>query len=320
MSGPFVIVRCYEELNQYLPAECAKKDFSHPCRPGMTLGDLLGELGVPESEVDLALIDGESVGLGIILRGGERVSLYPIFESLDIREATGVRPVPLRLQRGPHLYSLHPWNLSPVEARELQIRLRERVVARDALGEIRFVAGMDVGFESDGSAARAAVALLRFPDLSLAEHAVARKAVEFPYVPGLLSFREAPAILEALGRLRRTPDLLICDGQGYAHPRRFGLACHLGVIADIPSIGAAKSRLIGTHARLPQPRGSWVPLLDGAETVGAVLRTRSGVSPLFVSIGHRISLETAIRYVLRCAPRYRLPETTRCAHRLASGS
>jgi deoxyribonuclease V len=138
-------------------------------------------------------------------------------------------------------------------------------------------------------------------------------------VPGLLSFRETPAVLEALGRLSERPDLLLCDGQGYAHPRRFGLACHLGVLTGLPSIGVAKSRLIGTHGALPKEKGAWVPLLDGDEAVGAVLRTRDGVAPLYVSIGHRVSLPTAIRWVLACTTRYRLPETTRQAHRLASG-
>ncbi|MGD8673007.1 MAG: endonuclease V, partial [Thiogranum sp.] len=134
-----------------------------------------------------------------------------------------------------------------------------------------------------------------------------------------LSFREVPAVLEALGTLASRPDLILCDGQGLAHPRRFGLACHLGVLTDIPTIGVAKSRLVGEHGALPPQKGSWVPLMDKGETIGAVLRTRDNVSPVYVSIGHRTSLATAIDYVLRCTPRYRLPETTRRAHRLASG-
>lgn len=213
----------------------------------------------------------------------------------------------------------HPWNVTPVEAREIQLRWRDRVASVDDFGTVRRVAGLDVGFENGGKVARAAVAVLDFPSLALVDSAVAREPTRFPYVPGLLSFREVPACLAALDRLRAAPDLLLCDGQGYAHPRRFGLACHLGVLADLPSIGVAKSRLIGVHEDPAAPRGSWVPLLDGGETIGVVLRTRDGVAPLYVSIGHRISLDSAVRWALACTPRYRLPETTRRAHRLASG-
>lgn len=213
----------------------------------------------------------------------------------------------------------HAWDVTPAQARAIQLEGRTRVVAQDRLGEVRRVAGVDVGFEEGGAVTRAAVAVLGLPTLALIESAVVRRPTGFPYVPGLLSFREVPAVLEALARLAEPPDLLLCDGQGLAHPRRFGLACHLGVLADLPSIGVAKSRLIGTHDSLPEPRGAWVPLLDDGEMIGAVLRTRCGVAPLYVSIGHRISLPTAIRWVLACTTRYRLPETTRQAHRLASG-
>jgi deoxyribonuclease V len=213
----------------------------------------------------------------------------------------------------------HPWDVTPAQARSIQLQGRGRVIAEDRLGDVRRVAGIDVGFEQDGAISRAAVAVLDFPELRLVESAVARLPTSFPYVPGLLSFRETPAVLEALGRLSVRPDLLLCDGQGYAHPRRFGLACHLGVLTGLPSIGVAKSRLIGTHDALPEQKGAWVPLLDGDETIGAVLRTRTAVAPLYVSIGHRVSLPTAIRWVLTCTTRYRLPETTRHAHRLASG-
>jgi deoxyribonuclease V len=134
-----------------------------------------------------------------------------------------------------------------------------------------------------------------------------------------LSFRETPAVLDALHKLRRQPDLLICDGQGVAHPRRFGLACHIGILEGLPSIGVAKKRLLGSHDPLRDERGAWQPLVDGGEVIGAVLRTRVGVKPVYVSVGHRVRLETAIEYVQRCTLRYRLPETTRWAHRLASG-
>jgi deoxyribonuclease V len=213
----------------------------------------------------------------------------------------------------------HRWDVTPEEARRIQDAGRALVIAEDRLGPIGRVAGIDVGFEQDGRIARAAVAVLDFPSLAPLESASARRPAVFPYVPGLLSFREIPVVLDALGLLRSPPDLLVCDGQGLAHPRRFGLACHLGVLTGLPSIGAAKSRLLGTHAALPSARGAWVPLVDRGETVGAVLRTRTGVSPLYVSVGHRLSLATAIALVLACAPRYRLPETTRRAHRLASG-
>ncbi|HLF96060.1 MAG TPA: deoxyribonuclease V [Methylococcaceae bacterium] len=215
---------------------------------------------------------------------------------------------------------VHPWDLTPRDAIALQKRLRERVVAADDLPKrIEYIAGVDVGFEDDGRVTRAAVAVLRYPELTLADHAVARLPTAFPYVPGLLSFRELPAVLEAIRRLSIRPDLFLCDGQGLAHPRRFGIACHLGVLLDAPSIGVAKTRLCGTFREPPERRGFWSPLQEHGEVIGAVLRTRERVKPLFVSVGHRLALETAIHWVLACTTRYRLPETTRQAHRLASG-
>lgn len=213
----------------------------------------------------------------------------------------------------------HPWDVSPQEAIAIQRRLCGRVSTRNRFRKVRYVAGIDVGFESGGTVTRAAVAVLRFPELEPWEHAVARRPTQFPYVPGLLSFREIPAVLDALGRLRTMPDLTLCDAHGYAHPRRFGLACHLGVIADLAVIGVAKSRLTGAYAADPVQRGEWVPLEAAGEVIGAVLCTRTGTRPVYVSVGHRIDLTTAIEYTLACAPRYRLPETTRRAHRLASG-
>ena len=189
----------------------------------------------------------------------------------------------------------------------------------DRLPQIRIVAGVDVGFEQQGSITRAAVTLLSFPSLEPVDQVLARLPTQFPYLPGLLSFREIPAVLEAMKRLRRLPDLLLCDGQGIAHPRRFGIACHLGLLTDIPSIGVAKSRLIGSHSELAPEKGSRVPLMDQGEEIGCVLRTRTGVKPLYISSGHRISLRTAIDHVLACTTRFRLPETTRSAHKLASG-
>lgn len=213
----------------------------------------------------------------------------------------------------------HPWNLTPAQAISLQKALCDQVVAQDMFIPPTRVAGVDVGFEESGRITRAAVAVLEFPSLKPAEHAIARLPTSFPYVPGLLSFREIPAILKALEQLEQPPDLLLCDGQGRAHPRRFGLACHLGLLTEIPAIGVAKSRLVGRHGPLAPEKGAWVPLMDKDEVIGAVVRTRREVNPLYISVGHRISLESAIHYVLACTTRYKLPETTRAAHRLASG-
>jgi deoxyribonuclease V len=218
------------------------------------------------------------------------------------------------------MHTIHAWPTDVAAARAVQESLRSQVAREDDLGPVSLVAGIDVGFEEKGQITRAAVVVLEFPGLVPFEQAVSRTSTRFPYVPGYLSFRELPAVLKALERLACRPDLLLCDGQGLAHPRRFGLACHLGVLTDIPSIGVAKSRLIGTHDEVPSEKGQWVPLLDKGETIGAVVRTRTNVSPVYVSIGHRISLATAIDYVLRCTTRFRLPETTRLAHRLASGT
>ncbi len=213
---------------------------------------------------------------------------------------------------------LHPWNVTPAEARAIQEKLRHHVMTEDHLGELSRIAGVDVGFMDNGKITRAAVVILSYPKLDLIEHAIAHRPTQFPYVPGLLSFREIPAVLEAMEQLSTVPDLTLCDGQGYAHPRRFGIASHLGVLTDLPTIGVAKTRLMGKHAELPQSRGSLVPLMDKDEQIGVVLRTRAGVRPMYVSVGHRVSLATAVKIVLACTPRYRLPETTRWADRLAS--
>jgi len=211
------------------------------------------------------------------------------------------------------------WPTDVAAARTVQEQLSGRVISSDALGAVHYVAGVDVGFENQGKTTRAALAVLGFPGLELHDQAISRSPTRFPYVPGYLSFRELPAVLQALEQLATQPDLLLCDGQGLAHPRRFGLACHLGVVTGLPSIGVAKSRLLGQHQEPGPDKGDWTPLHDKGEVIGAVLRTRSNVTPVYVSIGHRISLATAIDYVLRCTTRYRLPETTRWAHRLASG-
>ena len=212
----------------------------------------------------------------------------------------------------------HPWPDRIEDAIAIQEQLRSEVIPRDELKTVDSVAGVDVGFTDGGETTRAAVVILSFPDLKLQETAIAYRPTRFPYVPGFLSFREIPAILDALEKLTLTPQLILCDGQGIAHPRRFGLACHLGVLTQLSTIGVAKSLFIGKHDLLAPERGATQPLIDRGETIGTVLRTRHNINPVYVSIGHKISLETAVDYVLRCTPKYRLPETTRLADKLAS--
>lgn len=204
------------------------------------------------------------------------------------------------------------------EAKLIQEQLRHQVITEDKLETVRYVAGVDVGFKNNYQITQAAVAVLSFPSLELVESAIAQIPTTFPYVPGFLSFREIPAIIEALKKIQTTPDLILCDGQGLAHPRRFGLACHLGVLLDLPTIGVAKSLFIGKHEELPLDKGNWQPLIDKNETVGMVLRSRTKVKPIYISIGHKISLPTAKDYVMKCLTKYRLPETTRWADKLAS--
>ena len=212
----------------------------------------------------------------------------------------------------------HDWDVSPREAINIQKQLCRYVIQTDKFGEINTVAGVDVGFEDSGRITRAAIVVLAFPSLELIQTAVARQPTAFPYVPGLLSFRELPAVLAAMRELQRPPDIFLCDGQGYAHPRRLGIASHLGVLTGMPTIGVGKSRLLGSHAAVTDQRGAWTPLMDKDEIIGAVLRSRQGVKPIYISIGHRISLASAIRLVMACTTRYKLPETTRLAHRYAS--
>ncbi|MBK1691794.1 deoxyribonuclease V [Ectothiorhodospira mobilis] len=212
----------------------------------------------------------------------------------------------------------HPWDLSPEAARALQTRLAPRVERADRFGPLERVAGVDVGFEQGGGITRAVVSVFSWPHLEPLEDAVARLPTAFPYVPGLLSFREIPAVLRALEGLQAPPDLLLCDGQGIAHPRRLGIAAHLGLITGLPAVGVGKSRLVGRHGEVGVLRGSAVPLADRGEVIGRVLRTRTGVRPVYVSTGHRVSLDAACELVLQAAPRYRLPEPIRRADRIAS--
>ena len=231
----------------------------------------------------------------------------------------------------------HRWKVTPVEARTIQEELRGRWEGEDRLGKVRTVAGLDASFvltESqalskptghwlrlrEANRAIGCVVVYRFPEMEEIVRARAIVRLQFPYIPGLLSFREIPALLAALGKVRHTPDLLFCDAHGYAHPRRFGLASHLGVLLDRPTIGCAKSLLIGTHGALGAAAGSWTELVDekaGGERIGAVLRTRDYVRPIYISQGHRVSLETAIRLTLAVRDGYRIPRPTREADHFA---
>ena len=215
------------------------------------------------------------------------------------------------------------WNLSPHAAIQQQTELAQRVRVTNDFGAVNFVAGVDVGLENENTIARAAVVVLAFPSLEPVASSIARRPVTFPYVPGLLAYRELPVVFDALEKLEREPDLMIVDGQGRAHPRRFGIACHLGVLLDKPTIGCAKSILSG-RATTPENRvGAWTPLVDKGETIGAAVRTKLNTkrvtNPVYVSIGHRVDLDTAIDFVLRCTRGYRVPETTRYAHHVAGG-
>ncbi len=232
----------------------------------------------------------------------------------------------------------HPWGVSTQEARKIQEDLRELWEGKDRLGEIRTVAGLDAAFVLIGSQAMrvklnrwnrlreanraiGCVVMYRFPEMAEVARAFAVAPLEFPYIPGLLSFRELPVMLAALHKLKDLPDLLFCDGQGFAHPRRFGIASHLGVLLDRPSIGCAKSILMGTHGVVKKPAGSWAKLVDGnagGERIGAAVRMRDGVRPIYVSQGHRVSLATAIRLTLGVTSGYRIPRPTRDADQFAS--
>lgn len=210
---------------------------------------------------------------------------------------------------------LQPEN--PKAAIALQAELRQRVIRQDTFADVQLVAGVDVGFEDQGATARAAAVVLQFPELTIIESAIARRPTTFPYIPGLLSFRELPVLLDVVGKLTTTPDLLLCDGHGYMHPRRLGIASHLGILLDHPTIGVAKSHFLGTHAPVGETAGAWQPITHQGEVIGAIVRNRTNVRPIYVSSGHRISLESAIQFVRQCTTKYRLPETTRLADRLS---
>lgn len=218
-----------------------------------------------------------------------------------------------------NIKQLHDWNLNPKQAMELQKQLAFQVIRTDDFEKpIKTVAGIDLGYDAKNDTSRAVVVVLSFPELELIESAEALMPIQFPYFPSLLSFRETPVAIKALEKLKIAPDLILCDGQGIAHPRRFGIACHIGLLTDKPSIGVAKSILTGKFENLGETRGSVAPLISRNEQIGAAVRTKDKTQPVYVSVGHRISLETAVKYVLQCAPKYRLPETTRLADKMAS--
>lgn len=216
---------------------------------------------------------------------------------------------------------LHAWNLEIPEAIELQKELAHRIVLQDdeRLQNVQYVAGVDMAINEEHNTAQAAVVLLKYPEMEIVERHIYEEPIRMPYVPGLLSFREAPSVIGAFDRLKRQPQLVMVDGQGIAHPRRIGIGAHVGLWLNIPTIGCAKSILVGRYnaEQLSTEAGHWVPLIDKHETIGAVVRTRTNVKPMYISAGHLISLETSIKFVLACSKGYRLPETTRQADKLS---
>jgi deoxyribonuclease V len=214
----------------------------------------------------------------------------------------------------------HPWNVTTAEARAIQLRLAGLVSRQNDVSRPRLVAGVDISAPRFQGRVRGTVVVLSYPELEVVEIGAVEQTVEFPYVPGLLSFRELPVILAAYEKLRLKPDLILVDGQGIAHPRRFGIASHLGVLLDTPTIGCAKSLLCGTHDALGADVGSAAEIEHEGEIVGMVLRTKANVQPVYVSIGHRVNLTAAVSWVSNCCRGYRLPEPTRLAHLAASGN
>ncbi len=213
------------------------------------------------------------------------------------------------------LHHAHSWQVTPKEAIAIQRDLAGKVRAEPLASTVKTIEGVDVSIRGDRF--QTAIVVVSLPDLRVIDEVVWRGEVPFPYIPGLLSFREMPAILPALEKLSAAPDVFMTDSQGIAHPRRFGLACHLGVMLDRPAFGVAKTRLTGQFGKLPSEKGGITPLEDKGEIIGAVLRTRINIKPVYVSIGHRITLEEATRLTLACCPRYKIPEPTRLAHTLS---
>ncbi|GAA0137079.1 endonuclease V [Paenibacillus sp. YSY-4.3] len=213
---------------------------------------------------------------------------------------------------------MHSWNLSEEEAVQLQQELARQVIAEDQLADVIYVAGVDVAYSKHSDKLIAAVVILEAESLKVAESVVVEDHVQFPYIPGLFSFRELPPVIKAFQQIKTPPQLIVCDGQGLAHPRRFGLASHLGVLFDLPTIGCGKTRLLGEFEEPDLDRESFASLMDRGEVIGSVLRTQDGTKPIFVSVGHKTSLATSCNWILKLAPRYRLPETTRQADQLVN--
>jgi deoxyribonuclease V len=214
------------------------------------------------------------------------------------------------------VHPLHPWNFTPKEAIEIQKQLSARISQENHVKTVRYVAGADMAVSKNPALAYAGVVVLSYPELQIVETQQAVLKLTFPYIPGLLAFRESPALLQAFEKLRHEPDLVMIDGQGLAHPRGFGIACHIGLWLDKPTIGCAKSRLFGDHRQPGQKRGDWTPLTGNQDDViGAVVRTKDRTNPVYVSVGHKINLPTAIQYILACTHGYRIPEPTRQADR-----
>ncbi len=215
---------------------------------------------------------------------------------------------------------LHGWQVSTAQALEIQARLAAQVSRDSEVVAPRFIAGVDISAERGRGMAQGAVVVLQYPALRPVETRVIAGNLDFPYIPGLLSFRESPLTLAACEQLGITPDLVLVDGQGVAHPRRFGLASHLGLCLNLPTIGCAKSLLCGTHKTPGAEPGSYAEVVDRGEIIGVALRTKLGVKPIYVSIGHKVDLKTAIYWVMKCCRGYRLPEPTRLAHLAAGGN
>jgi deoxyribonuclease V len=214
--------------------------------------------------------------------------------------------------------ALHSWNLTPSEAIEIQQRLRRLVKIEARTHECKTIAGGDISFNKFSEIVYAGIVVLSFPGLQIVESVGVRSISKFPYIPGLLSFREVPSLLEAWDKLETMPDVLMLDGQGIAHPRRFGIACHVGLLLDLPTIGCAKSILVGRHDELDPAAGSRAPLIDRGEQIGVALRTKKNVAPVYVSPGNLIDLDSAVELVLKSTGKYRQPEPTRQAHLLVN--
>ncbi len=214
--------------------------------------------------------------------------------------------------------SLHNWDLTPAEAVKVQQRLRSLVRLEPLAREVHTIAGADISFNKYSETVYAGIVVLGLPDLQIIEQVGVRSSVKFPYISGLLSFREVPSLLEVWDQLETKPDVLMLDGQGIAHPRRFGIACHIGVLLDLPTIGCAKSILVGRHGELGLEAGAQAALVDRGEQVGVALRTKRKVAPIYVSPGHLIDLPSAVDLVIRSTGKYRQPEPTRQAHLLVN--